>query len=520
MQCQPCEVTAFQGEKIAFNFSITNHMRQSIRPGTNHFISYHIYDEKGKTIAYDNRRYHLPRVLRRNKTTTFQLPVFFSYPKSGAYTVEFDIVKEGEFWGSGKKWKTCKVKLHLKPLVSGEFKKKYLKDFHSTGNDLLDREQYLLRLTLKNTEMLTPDGTLFGFAAGSDYPAVWIRDTATFIKYAMRFYSHDVLAKSIERFMERQGSEGSIVDSIDLDGKTDKNTVETDQESSLVLAASAIAKANPSWLNKKINGKTILQRLDMALEWVWKNKLNSKYQLITSAFTADWGDLDTSYPDQRATKLNDKSTLVLGIYTQAKYIQAIDALIKLYPTAPSKWKKRLDTLKRQTLKHLYLKDKGYFISHIVPGKDKEKYFNLEKEMLATGGNAEAILAGLMNREQIQRFLSILKERRKQYHLRTISFTLLPPYPKDFFSHHLLKHPWSYQNGGEWDWIGARVINALYSNGFQEEAKSYLMEIAQKNLANYCIYEWEDRGGTGRGALFYVGTAGLLGDVIFTAFPKR
>lgn len=513
IQCTPAEVTAFQGEKIVFNFSVANNMFESIRPGTGYFLSYHLYDEKGNSVAYDNRRYHLPRVLRRNKTTRFKLPVFFSYPKSGKYTVQFDIVKEGQFWGSAKKWQPGKVTLNLKPLVSGEFKKKYLKSFHDTGNEILNRHQYLLRLTLKNTEMYYPDFTFFGFAAGSDYQAVWIRDTATFIKYAMYFYPKAMLAKNIELFMEHQGEAGDIADSIDLKGNIDKNTVETDQESSLVLAAAAIAGADPAWLDKKIRGQAIIQRLDLALEWVWQHKLNKDYQLITSAFTADWGDLDNSYPDQRATKLNDKSTLVLGIYTQAKYIQAIEALTGLYPTPPAKWNKRLEILKRQTIKHLYLNGRGYFITHIVPGKDKEKYFKMEKEILPVGGNAEAILAGLMSRAQVKRFLEILQQRRKQYQLRSVSFTLLPPYPEGFFSHHLLKSPWSYQNGGEWDWIGARVILALQENGFQEEAKKYLLEIATKNLAKYCIYEWEDRGGTGRGALYYVGAAGLLGEAI-------
>ena len=32
------------------------------------------------------------------------------------------------------------------------------------------------------------------------------------------------------------------------------------------------------------------------------------------------------------------------------------------------------------------------------------------------------------------------------------------------------------------------------------------EIVKKNIANYCLFEWEDRTGTGRGALFYAGVA--------------
>ncbi|MCP5046683.1 MAG: hypothetical protein GY940_05900, partial [bacterium] len=333
---------------------------------------------------------------------------------------------------------------------------------------------------------------------------------------------------SVELFLRHQGTGGEIVDWVDISGKTGKNTVETDQESSLLLAAAEIAVSNPRWLSKQVKGKTILNRLEMALEWVWKQKRSVKDNLITSGFTADWGDVENTYPDQRATSLSDRSTLVYSIYTQSKMIQAIDRLIGMLKQVPTqttsaqvkRWTARKDLLARQSMKHLYLKDMGYFITHIVPGADKRKYFKMEKEILPVGGNAEAMIAGLMDHRQIKRFLEVLEKRRKQYQLRTVSFTLLPPYPEGFFPHHLLRRPWSYQNGGEWDWIGARVVKGLFLKGFPGQAEGYLLEIVKKNLANYCIYEWEDRWGTGQEALFYVGAAGVIGDAILTGYPGK
>jgi hypothetical protein len=528
IQCQPEALSVFQGEKVLLTFEVTNHLLESIRPGTNHFISYHLYDDRGKLIAYDNPRFKLPRVLRRKSTSRFELVLFFGYSIPGDYIVEFDIVKEGEFWGSTKNWKTGKIKLHLKPLISPGFKKEHLDFFCSTGNPLLDQEQYLLRLTLKNSEIITDDGKMFGFSAGSDYPQVWVRDTATFIAYAKLYYPLETLAESIELFMEHQSANGEVVDWVDVSGKTEKMTVETDQESSLVLAAYAIGKENPQWFQKAINGKTVPDRLELALVWVWQNKRNPRYNLIYSGFTADWGDTENTYPDQRATKLSDRSTLVFSIYTQAKYIQAIDHLVKIFKQSNDttnrekirEWQARSNTLKSQTQKHLYLEDKGYFITHIVPTAEKEKYFQIEKDMLAVGGNAEAIIAGLMNKDQIKRFLEVLEERRKEYQLRTVSFTLIPPYPEGFFPHHLLWHPWNYQNGGEWDWIGGRVVKALFLKGFSKEAERYLLEIVKKNLANFCIFEWEDRKGTGRGAMFYVGAAGVIGEAILMGYVVK
>ena len=90
-----------------------------------------------------------------------------------------------------------------------------------------------------------------------------------------------------------------------------------------------------------------------------------------------------------------------------------------------------------------------------------------------GGNAEAMRAGLLEKAEIARLLRVLEERRRQYRLRTVSFTLLPPYPEGFFPHPLLRSPWSYQNGGEWDWIGGRLVSALYQTGFRDQAEKFL-----------------------------------------------
>jgi hypothetical protein len=264
----------------------------------------------------------------------------------------------------------------------------------------------------------------------------------------------------------------------------------------------------------------------MALEWVWKNRRDKKWNLISSGFTADWGDVENTFPDERANKLSHRSTQTFSIYTQAKYIQAVDHFIKILNALTpvknakkmQKWSLRLKTLKTQTQKHLYLKDRGYFMTHLVPSTDK--YLEMEKNMLAVGGNAEAIIAGLMNRQQVKKFLQVLQQRREKYKLRTVSFTLIPPYPEGFFPHHLMRHPWSYQNGGEWDWIGGRVVKALFMMGFSKEAETYLLEIARKNLANFSIYEWEDITGTGRGAYFYVGAAGVIGDAIVNGYCKE
>ncbi len=521
--CWPGEVSAFQGEKVVFSFEVKNNLVESIRPEQGYFISYHLYDRAGQLITFDNRRFEIPRVLRRRKTTDFKVPLYFEHRQAGDYIVEFDMVKEGQFWGAAKKWQTSKVSLHLKPLFSRDFKDKYLTTFFKTGVPEFDKEQYLLRMILKNSE-IKKDGKLFGFSPGSSYPAVWIRDTATFVYYARLHYPLGVLEGSVELFLQNQGQDGEIVDWVDLSGNTGKNTVETDQESSLVLAAAEVARDNLVWLQKVIKGLRVYDRLEMALDWVWHHKRDAKYGLIYSGFTADWGDVENTYADERARQLSDRSNLVFATYTQARYIQALEKFIEISGNLKkagrvSKWQARLGNMKVRAKKMLYLQDRGYFIVHVVPGEQQERYFKMERDMLAVGGNAEAMIAGLMNRDQIRGFLEILESKRKKHGLRTVSFTLIPPYPEGFFPHHLLTHPWNYQNGGEWDWIGARVVKGLSMRGFETEAKKYLLEIVKKNLENFNIFEWEDRTGSGRGALFYTGAAGIIGETIVKGYQS-
>ncbi len=522
LKCDKQNLVLFQGEKIELPITVESKLPYSVSSRNRFYFSFHIYDMNGGRISYDNKRFILPKKIKKFNKTKFKIPVYFNIRKSGNYKIKLDIVKEGEFWGSDKGWQMPVIKLKLNSLYSNEFKEKYLKTFYETENKLINMEQYLLRMTLLNSEIRI-NGRLRGFSPGSNYPRVWIRDTATFIGYAKLFYNLSDLKRMIELFLVHQKNNGEIVDNIDKYGKTDKNTVSTDQESSLVLAAYEIFEDDKSWIDKEIIKEKIINRLEAALEWVWKTKRDRKSGLILNGFTADWGDVERSYPDQRAVKLSDISMPSISIYVQAKYIQAIEKFILMAEYKKEKnamllWQKRLEFIKSRTKKHLYLKDKGYFITHITPST--KKYYKMEKEILAVGGNAEAIMAGLMNSNEIDRFIKILDKRLEKYELKSVSYTLLPPYPENFFPHPLLKKRWSYQNGGSWDWIGGRIVNALFQKGFRKKALCYLMEIVKKNIDKSNIFEWEDRNGVGHGASFYTGASGIIGEAIWKGYLMK
>jgi hypothetical protein len=516
LECAPRTLAARQGEKVLLRFIVRNRSAARIATGDRFFVSYHARDRAGRMVRFDNRRFELPAPVRPGASARFEIPVYFSLDP-GRYLLEWDLVREGDFWGRDKGWETGAVELDLRPLVSPEFRNAWLPTFWESGSDAIDREQYLLRQVFRNNEIRS-QGALFGFAAGSDYPQLWIRDFATMLPYARFFYSPGELAAVVDRFFLAQTPAGEVQDWVDTVGRSDKNTVESDQESSLVLAAWQVALGDPAWLKGSVAGTTRLQRLDLALEWLWRERRDPGRGLVWSGLTADWGDVERSYADQRAVKLSDRSRRTFSIYAQSLFVQAAQRLAAMAErlgerTMAGKWQQRGAAVAAESRRQLYLADEGYFVVHRVAGG--EDLFRQERGILAVGGNAEAMRAGLMAHAEIARFLRELEERRRRLDLRTVSFTLLPPYPEGFFPHPLLRVPWSYQNGGEWDWIGGRLVSALYQQGFRREADGYLEEIVAKNLADMNVFEWSDRGGNGRGALFYAGAAGVIGEAILS-----
>jgi hypothetical protein len=511
------KLEVYQGEKTGISFKIKNFSKSIISSEKGYYLSYHIKDKNGKNIKFDNKRFLIIKPIKPNQTVVLNLPLYFDYPFAGKYIIDFDIVKEGFYWLSSIGWKIPELRLNLKPLISEEFKKKYLNSFIELNKEKeINREQYILRVVLKNSE-IRKNNIISGFSPGTDYPQFWIRDIATFIKYGKLFYPISVFKRQVEKFLILEKPDGSIPDWYNTEGRYDKNSVETDQESSLIIAAYEIFISEPEWINKNIKNGKIINLLEKALDYPWENKRFGKYNLIYGGLTADWGDVGTGYSDQRAIKLGEKSTKVFSIYIQAKYIQAVRKLINMFDYLKNgdkvkKWENRLNFIKSDTIKYMYDSAKGYFKIHYYPGK--KNYYNIEDKIYATGGNAEAILAGITDKKSAVEIINAFEKKRDEHNLKGVLWTLLPPYPEGFFKHPLLVKPWSYQNGGQWDWIGLRFIKAMFKYGLNKKADLYFKYIIKKHLQNFNIYEWEDKNGIGRGASFYTGAAGIAGDIIF------
>jgi hypothetical protein len=78
---------------------------------------------------------------------------------------------------------------------------------------------------------------------------------------------------------------------------------------------------------------------------------------------------------------------------------------------------------------------------------------------------------------------------------------------------MVDDPYEYQNGGQWDWFGARLVLAAFERGHSVWARARLTEIARRAKAAGGLYEWYDRQGRGQGSPRYAGSAGALGDAV-------
>jgi hypothetical protein len=364
-------------------------------------------------------------------------------------------------------------------------------------------------------------GKISGFAAGEDYPQIWLRDANTILPASRYFYDQSFLASWLEEHLAFQKENGSLEDWIDSRKESDKNTTETDQETSAVQAAFQIFDLlGPRWLEKPIARIKIIDRLERALQFVRDSRWNEEFNLVIGAHTADWGDVDLVDGDQNAIYVDDRTHWTADIYDQSMFYEACLNLAEMLDALGERnrgtlWREKARLIQNSANKWLWQEDKGFYKVHIHLD-DLEHEFD-ETDMFAMGGNTQAINSGLAGEEKARRIIQEALKRQETYEVSTISGILLPPYPKNFFKHPLLDDPYEYQNGAQWDWFGARLIYAMFQQGFSQTAAEKWLEIIKKNVDNRGFFEWDNKEGIGRGSDYYAGTAGSMGKALFEGY---
>jgi len=523
-------IDAREGDRIPFRLRIENRGNKAWRSVGEYpcFLSYHLYlRENYRTVRFDNRRFPLPHLVEPGETVDMEI-MLRAPIEANSYILMFDMVREGQAWFRDYGSRVAVIRLNVTkrewPEDNIPFSLEYGKHtaIFSGRQEIADALK-IIRLTLSQNQVAFEGktGRIQGFSAGIDYPQIWLRDANTIIPASRYYYDLPYLASWLEEHLAFQKDTGSLEDWVDSKGGSDKNTTETDQESSAVQAAFQIFNIlGPDWLEKPIDGQKILTRLDRALSFVLSSRWDEKSGLITGAHTADWGDVDMVDRSQQAIYVDDRTHWTADIYDQSMFYKACLNLSAMMREAGDSergafWENKARSIGKNTDKRLWQEGKGFYRVHIHLD-DLTHEFD-EGDMFAMGGNTEAILSGLAGREKSRRIIEEAIKRQEEFRISTISGVLLPPYPKNFFKHPLCDDPYEYQNGGQWDWFGMRLVSAMFNEGSSRTAVQKLSEIIEKNVANRGFFEWDNKEGVGEGSDFFAGTAGCMGRALFEGY---
>jgi hypothetical protein len=400
-----------------------------------------------------------------------------------------------------------------------------------------ERNKVLAKQILNDTSLTVVDTmarTLLkkGFNAGSGYSQVWARDMNTFVEIALEEVNPKDIRGAILVFFALQQPDYEMIDGYVLNkdftwGDPDqyrsdadtahvgfKNTVETDQETSLIQIVGKYVRltGDSTILSEKIGGKTVLARMGLMIEYLLKERYNEKYGLLWGAMTADWGDVQPNTGN--VVDIDSTTTPAIDVYDNAMFIIALDYMSELTKDKVNavKWKNLSKSIAENCRKYLWDVKKKKFIPHIYIDKSPVPAGFDESEVYYHGGTAIAIEAGLLSKAEIIESNRKMLENVRLSGAPSIGLTLYPVYPDGFF-HGGMAKPYVYQNGGDWTWFGARMIQQLVANGFEKEAYAEIRPMINLVIKNKGFYEWYAIDGKAEGSPQFKGSAGTLAKAI-------
>ena len=371
-----------------------------------------------------------------------------------------------------------------------------------------------------------------GFNAGSGYSQIWARDMNTFIEVACEETNQTDIRNAILLFFALQQPNDEMIDGYVLkpdftwydnhpyyaDAAPDhvgfKNTVETDQESSLIqIVGKYIRKTgDTSILREDVAGRTVLERMDDMVDYLMRERYSEQYGLLFGAMTADWGDVQPN--DDFGCDMNELSSRAIDVYDNAMFLIALDYLQEMTDDASllKKWKGIREQIAQNVRKHLWDAERKKFIPHLYIDPSPIPAGFDENQIHYHGGTAVAIEAGLLSKEEIALVNAQMLENVRLSGMPSIGLTLYPTYPEGFFRGGMAK-PYVYQNGGDWTWFGGRMIQQLVANGFIEEAYDEIRPMIDRVIKNQGFFEWYGMGGVPSGSGHFKGSAGVLAKAI-------
>jgi hypothetical protein len=352
-----------------------------------------------------------------------------------------------------------------------------------------------------------------GSTAGTAYPQVYIRDLNTFVDLAVETQGAAAVRSLLELFLSHQGDDGSIVDAILIqDGSTFKATVESDQETSLVQAVAkyVAATGDKAFLAEDVNGVPVITRLENAVTFLYAQRHSAAYGLIYGGTRADWGDVQPE--DVPGNYLDAASHPSLSIYDNAMLTLALVDLQTLETAAgrdATTWAGREQELRTAVRAHLW--NGTQFIPHIYldNGSPFPQNFD-ESHIYFQGGTIVAIQAGLLEPADVTRAFEKMIRNKTDSGSGTVGVSLYPAYPAGFFQNKVwMGTEYFYQNGGDWPWFGARIVQQMVAYGQVQTAYRELGPMLDRILRDGAFFEWYSRDGAPMGSGDFRGSAAQI-----------
>lgn len=371
-----------------------------------------------------------------------------------------------------------------------------------------------------------------GLNAGSGYSQIWARDMNTFIETACEITDPKVLREAILLFFALQQPNDEMIDGYVL--KPDftwndtcpyysdaapehvgfKNTVETDQETSLIqIVGKYIRKTgDKSILQQDVAGRTVMNRMEGMVDYLLRERYNEEYGLLFGAMTADWGDVQPN--DDFGCDFNELSSRAIDVYDNAMFIIALDYLKEMSDdeAAKTKWQNLRNKIAQNVRKHLWDDANKKFIPHIYIDPSPIPAGFDENKIHYHGGTTIAMEAGLLSKEEVGIVNAQMLENVRLSGMPSIGLTLYPTYPEGFFRGGMSK-PYNYQNGGDWTWFGGRTIQQLIAHGYVQEAYDEIRPMIDRVIQNKGFFEWYGMGNVPSGSGHFKGSAGTLAKAI-------
>ena len=391
---------------------------------------------------------------------------------------------------------------------------------------------------IKKVKQSAEDLIRTGLTAGDGYVEVWIRDLNTFIEAGCTVSDSKSIKDALVTFFKFQGKDGNIPDGYttlntssvpynfiqsDLAPEfiAHKNTVETDQETSLIQSVRKyISTTNDkSILDEKIDNITVKDRMAIALNFLLNERYNEKYGLLWGATTSDWGDVQPEH--SWGVELDSLSHLAIDVYDNAMFIIAIKDYTSLIDDKKEieLWTKVSADIKANVRKHLWDESRQKFRPHIYLDKGSPFPADFDENAIHYhGGTTIAIEADLLSKEEIATVYKQMQENVKAANAQTIGLTVYPPYPNGFFKNGGMGE-YSYQNGGDWTWYGGRTVQQLIRNGFYDEAYESMIPMLDRVIKHNGFFEWWTPAGEPKGSGKFRGSAGVLWKAI-TMFEEE